>query len=62
MNSNYSWQKQQANEHLQARRREAELHRLAQQREKESSSLLKSGTLAFLVIVAIAAAGFFLAA
>ena len=35
MDSNYEWQKHQANERVQARLREAELHRLSKQGEFE---------------------------
>ena len=62
MNGNYGWQKQQAQEHLQARRLEAQRHRMAQQDDEDRDPMLSKGNLAILLFVAFVVVGFFLSA
>jgi len=60
MNSSYGWQKHQANEQIQARQREAEMHRMAKQAPSEREPWLNKSVLAFIVFMAFALVSFFL--
>lgn len=60
MDSNYGWQKQQANEKLQARQRDAQMHRLVKQQQKKGESSSVRSIVAFLLFLFLLVVGYFL--
>ena len=51
MHGNYNWQKQQASENLQARQREAHMHRLSKQNQEKGESKTMKTLAAFLLFL-----------